>query len=86
MSLAVQVAKAALLEVGRADLAERVQPNRAGWPSIRHGADDHDVIVKAFYLGHKATGHDCRIALAPDWHTDAMLPAILCETCEESWS
>lgn len=33
-TLRVQVARAALQEIGRGDLAARVQPNRAGDPSI----------------------------------------------------
>jgi hypothetical protein len=50
-----QVAMAALCEAGRHDLAERVVPNRAGWPGL-HPTDpaDRPLIVRAFLLGHRS--------------------------------
>jgi hypothetical protein len=53
----VMYARMALCEVGRPDLAERVRTNRAGWPSIVHGEEDHEVIARAFCLAHIASGH-----------------------------
>lgn len=74
----VQVAKAALCEAGRVDLAERVHANRAGWPSIIDTADsDRRVVVRAFWLAHRSTGHR-RCFLDPR-------PAggIVCHDCED---
>ena len=56
----VVVARAALIEVGRADLAEHVHANRIGAPSLlpEHRADtDEMVTMRAFLLGHIAAGH-----------------------------
>ena len=63
MTDAVDVARAALCEVGRPDIAERVRANRSGWPSVKHGDDDHDVIVRAFLLAHLSAGHHARASI-----------------------
>lgn len=78
---AVPVAIAALVEAGRPDLASRVNPNRAGWPSMRHCDADHDVVVRAFWLGHLSSGHKCRI----DTDEETGLPCIDCDDCLESY-
>ena len=60
MTHACDAARAAFLEANRPDLAERVVPNRRGWPSFGGKAsnpDDFDVIIRAFWLGHLAGGH-----------------------------
>lgn len=59
MTLAVDIARTSLIEQGRPDLADRVRPNRKGWPSIEHCNMEQDrvVIVRAFLLAHKAAGH-----------------------------
>ena len=68
---AVQVAKAALMEAGRPDLAAGVYPSSAGWPSHallggwctagqHHGAEG-DLMIKAFVLGHRAAGHEVAV-------------------------
>ena len=53
----VEVARAALCEAGREDLAAGVEANKAGWPSVVHTSVDRDVIAKAFWLAHIATCH-----------------------------
>lgn len=75
----VDVARAALLEVGRPDLAAAVFANRAGnprvgWP-LYHEAD---TLVPAFVLGHQATGHDARLG------TFDGLPCVDCATCYDA--
>jgi hypothetical protein len=59
--IAVTVARAALCEAGRPDLARGVRANKIGVPSLRHQDQDHQVVVKAFLLGHLAAGHQARI-------------------------
>jgi hypothetical protein len=80
-SLAVTVARAALTEAGRPDLAIRVNENRAGWPSMRHSNGEHETVVRAFWLGHIATGHQATIGT----DDDTGLPYINCNTCWESY-
>lgn len=71
----VLVARAALIEVGRSDLAEHVHANRIGAPSLlpeHRGVGDGPVIGRAFLLGHRAAGHRA-------WpHGDGLR----CPTCE----
>jgi hypothetical protein len=58
------VARAALCEVGRSDLAENVGSNRVGNPTLRpehRGPGDQHVIVKAFLLDHLSRGHHARL-------------------------
>lgn len=84
MSIAVDVAKAALCEVGYPELAEEVTTNRAEWPTLDPIFVDtdqaRDAVVKAFWLGHKAGGHtDCYIInIQGD-------PGIHCDTCWALW-
>lgn len=62
----VEVAKAALCEIGRPDLALGVKPNKAGNPSIPgiwpaspfRPVEEQAVIVRAFLLAHRSAGHD----------------------------
>lgn len=77
----VEVAMAALCEAGRPDLANRVYANRAGWPSMAHADNDTDVVVRAFWLAHKSTGHRCDIApcITVDGREE---PGIVCIDCE----
>lgn len=81
MSTAVDVARAALREVGRGDLAERVNENRGGWPTMVHHDHDRDVVVRAFWLGH-VTSHPTAV-IAHDEATDGS--CILCDVCEGRW-
>ena len=72
---AVVVARAALMEVGRADLARLTHTNRVGMPSARHDDSDTGVLVRAFCLGHVAAGHDAKVV-----HHNGV-PAIWCQKC-----
>lgn len=75
-TIAVKVAIGALCEVGRPDLAMRVNQNRGGWPSMAHADADADVVVvKAFWMGHVAAGHRAQIEDG----------GIHCEDCWESY-
>ena len=74
---AVIVARNALREVGRGDIAERVVPNRAGMPSVLHVDRDREVVVKAFLLGHLAEGHHAELN-----DSDGEL-GIWCQECYE---
>lgn len=74
---------AALCEAGRPDLAERVHPNRAGWPSVRHADEDHDVVVRAFWLAHRSTGHQCRVGPCVTYDGEDT-SGIICDDCYES--
>jgi hypothetical protein len=61
---AVEVAKAALCEVGLPDLAAMVEPNRAGIPMICNDAAHkahRSPIARAFVLGHQAIGHPATV-------------------------
>lgn len=76
MTIGVQVAAGALIEMGYQETADRVMPNRKGAPTIRQldrGGAPHHIIVKAFLLGHLAMGHDARLIEHPN--------AIRCVTC-----
>lgn len=61
-TVAVLVARAALMEVGRPDLAAATVPNRAGMPSSHHDDADTPILVRAYLLGHLAEGHDAQLA------------------------
>jgi hypothetical protein len=78
--VAVIVAKGALIEVGRADLATKVTTNKHDMPMLvaYHGVD-REVIARAFVLGHQAAGHDARYST---WNLDNV-PSVHCETCIE---
>ena len=59
MTRRVEIAQAALLDIGRPDLAALVSANRAGDPSCRGGIFrwdrprcDSEMIIAAFRLGH----------------------------------
>ena len=72
----VDVAKAALCEAGRPDMAERVRVNRAGFPSSDiYATRDQQLLVRAFWLAH-TTVH-------PRATIDADGCGISCPTC---WS
>lgn len=79
--LGVSVARAALMEAGRVNLARLVRPNRIGNPMVSdlavHDASDLDLVARAFLLGHLAEGHDARIVT---WEGR---PAIHCQECYE---
>lgn len=81
-SQAVVVARAALIDAGRPDLAARVNENRAGWPTMAHTDAEQDIVVHAFWLGHISTGH--RAHIGSDVSTG--LPCINCEDCWESYA
>jgi hypothetical protein len=74
-TLAVNVAKAALMEMGRADLARGVRTNRAGVPTLWHASSDSAVVAKAFLLGHQAAGHDAKLVQFEGE------PAVDCQEC-----
>lgn len=50
-----EIAKAALCEAGRPDLADAVYENRAGWPASPDAvrSPDREVLLRAFYLAHQ---------------------------------
>ena len=77
-SRAVPIAKAALIEAGRPDLAARVEINRAGWPMMAHTDSEHDVIVRAFWLGHVSSGHRAHIGVDDE-------SGLLCIDCVDCW-
>jgi hypothetical protein len=53
MNAPVDVARAALCEAGRPDMAERVRINRAGFPSSDiYATRDQKLLVRAFWLAH----------------------------------
>lgn len=88
-TIAVEVARAALMEVGHPELAASVVPNRVGNPKITTDDWDRDpegcrpwreVIVRAFCLGHLAAGHACRVVTDPD---DG-LPALWCDCVDHA--
>lgn len=84
MTTAVDVAKAALCEAGRPDLAQRVEMSRHGYPKIRrHDAQQVEgVVLRAFLLGHLAEGHDDH--LCPDSYGRMSIHCSECDTgpCE----
>jgi hypothetical protein len=60
VSVAADVARAALCDVGRPDLAECVSEGRHGGPTQfpnRAAEGDWDMMRRAFLLGHLAAGH-----------------------------
>ena len=74
MTRRVDVARAALLEVGRPDLAEQVKENRAGNPSFNPPCAgggppllpcDQPLVLRAFWLGHLADPEGTPWLLAP---------------------
>jgi hypothetical protein len=79
---AVTVARAALIEAGRPDLAARVNENKAGWPTMAHTDGEHEIVVRAFWLGHISTGHRAAIERDP---LDDDMPGIFCDDCWESY-
>jgi hypothetical protein len=80
-SNAVEVAKAALREIGLYNLAERVKPNKVLMPSIDGLPTFEDnptivkAVVKAFWLGHLSEGHMALVNL------DHLEWGITCLTC-----
>lgn len=61
--LAIQVAKAALCEVGLPDLAAMVRANKIGVPTIESDEahrQHRPAIARAFLLGHQAAGHPAK--------------------------
>lgn len=68
----VEIAKAALMEAGRPDIAASVLPNRAGVPGaywLEDHPEDEDVIVRAFLMGHLAMRHVAHRRIGVCCHT-----------------
>jgi hypothetical protein len=83
----VAVALAALVEVGRIDLAQRVgsTPNRKGFPMFMEGFstlsdEDHAIMAKAFVIAHQSVHPDAYLT------TDARdgRQGTHCPTCWEA--
>lgn len=75
------VAKAALTEAGRPDLAERVYTTPLGWPAIQDTTtEENPVIAQAFWLAHISTGHSATLKPYASGAT-----YISCEDCGEPW-
>lgn len=75
------MARAALIEAGRPDLAVSVNENRIGFPTMASLERDRPVIVKAFWLGHITRHPGARIGY--DKPTNG--PCIECLDCEGRW-
>lgn len=60
------VAKAALMEAGRPDLAQRVVTDAGGWPNMRHTHEENPAVIRAFWLAHLSVGH--LATLTPNGH------------------
>jgi len=73
----VDVARAALIEAGRPDMAMDVRPNKAGWPSASiYATRDDELLVRAFWLAHITV------------HPDAVIEdhGINCTICWGRWT
>lgn len=84
-SIAVVVARNALIEVGRPDLARRVKENGAHHPMMevryKSGEGEEEIVAKAFWLGHNALYPDHHAKLTLD--AESGLPCIWCAKCLE---
>lgn len=82
MTVAVDVARGALIEGGFPDLARTVTENLAGWPRTEephYDPPEQPIYARAFWLGHVAGGHGLATLVAED---DGTL-SIVCPTCAE---
>ena len=87
MTIRTETARAALLEVGRPDLAALIYENRIGDPSCRGGIyrpdrprDDSILIARAMRLGHTADPDGAPIGCGLEGNDDGCFPA--CDGCQ----
>lgn len=86
MTLRVNVARGALLEVGREDLAKLIYENRIGDPSCRGGiyrpdrpTADSVLVARAMRLGHQSDPNGAPVGCGLDGQPDGAFPA--CDGC-----
>ncbi len=85
LPIAVEVARAALCEVGLVDLAVQVTANRDGIPTLNNDAlhrKFRSQIARAFLLGHQAAGHPAVLGrgLSPDFE---WVDSVSCSVCAD---
>ncbi len=92
----VQVARAALMEVGRGDIAELVVANRIGDPRLPHcladgglTLDETRLVARAFRLGHRSDPEGapvgCGLPMTDRGFITDCDPGDDCPICGSTW-